>query len=257
ARARRRLSGTSRSLSPGCRPFRAPHHSATLAAFIGGASLKPGEVTLSHKGVLFLDEIAEFSRSVLESLREPLDNKNVVLSKAGGSMIYPADFLLCATTNPCPCGYLFSIKQACRCNPSEIRKYLLKLSGPLLDRFPLQIWVTSEMQDSDDIFTNQLKSYIKENKIADFVDRFLSAQNLLFRQNHSQSSLYEPSLDLLGDAEQDSSLSLRGKKQVLDLSECFKALFPETQKNIKFIKNIIKYRELNSIFQNSIKHHLI
>ena len=125
------------------RPIRSPHHSASDVSIIGGGQKpKPGEVSLSHTGVLFLDELPEFKRSTIESLRQPLENKYVTVSRAQQSAQYPADFLLVATKNPCPCGYYGSSKP-CICSPIEIDRYQKKLSGPLLDRIDLHVVVDS------------------------------------------------------------------------------------------------------------------
>jgi magnesium chelatase family protein len=125
------------------RPFRSPHHSTSDIALIGGGQRpKPGEVSLSHKGILFLDELPEFKRSTLESLRQPLEDKQVTVSRAQERITYPADFLLIATKNPCPCGYWGSSKP-CVCTPLEIDRYQKKLSGPLLDRIDIHVTVDS------------------------------------------------------------------------------------------------------------------
>lgn len=122
------------------RPCRAPHHTVTCAGLVGGgASLRPGEVTLAHGGVLFLDELAEFQPAVLDVLREPLQEGRVTVSRAGGQRIFPARFQLVAACNPCRCGYLGSPFRPCRCLPRERSRYLGRLSGPLLDRFDLFI----------------------------------------------------------------------------------------------------------------------
>lgn len=124
------------------RPFRAPHHSASSAAIIGGGTTpKPGEITLAHNGVLFLDEIVEFHRDVLESLREPLESRCITVSRAGGTARFPANFILTAACNPCPCGYAGDLKRPCTCSPTQAAKYLKKLSGPLLDRIDLIVEV--------------------------------------------------------------------------------------------------------------------
>jgi magnesium chelatase family protein len=119
------------------RPYRHPHHSASAAALLGGSLLQPGEVSLAHHGVLFLDELSEFPRPALEALREPLDEKKITLSRSRGRVELPADFLLTAATNPCACGYFFSKQQSCRCVGNSAIKYQQKLSGPLLERFPI------------------------------------------------------------------------------------------------------------------------
>jgi len=123
------------------RPFRSPHHSASLASLIGGASGLPGEITLAHLGVLYLDEFPEFHRDFLESLRQPMENRRITLSHAHQKIHYPADFMLVATMNPCPCGFLGSSEQICTCTPGALANYRHKLSGPLLDRIDLQIKV--------------------------------------------------------------------------------------------------------------------
>lgn len=124
------------------RPFITPHHTATNIALIGGGvNLRPGLISLAHNGVLYLDEMPEYQRSVLECLRQPLEDRIMTVSRAKGSIKYPANFMLCASMNPCPCGNLGSETQECRCSQSQIRKYRAKISGPLLDRIDLQIQV--------------------------------------------------------------------------------------------------------------------
>lgn len=126
------------------RPFRAPHHSASLASLIGRADGLPGEITLAHLGVLFLDELPEFRRDALEALRQPLENKTITLPTTRHKIHYPADFMLVATMNPCPCGYYGSDKHLCSCTPSALVNYRRKLSGPLLDRIDIQIKISSQ-----------------------------------------------------------------------------------------------------------------
>lgn len=124
------------------RPFRTPHHTVTIPALMGGgAKAKPGEVSLAHNGVLFLDEMPEYQRQTLESLRQPLEDGSVTVARAKQSYDYPARFMLVASMNPCPCGNYGSKTQQCRCTPSEIHRYISRLSGPLLDRVDLQVEV--------------------------------------------------------------------------------------------------------------------
>lgn len=122
------------------RPYRAPHHSASRSALLGGGSpLRPGEITLAHRGVLFLDELPEFSREVLEGLRTPLEEGRVWLSRANSGAIFPAQPMLVAAANPCPCGYFGDATRPCTCAPAAVTAYRTRLSGPLLDRFDLQV----------------------------------------------------------------------------------------------------------------------
>ena len=124
------------------RPFRSPHHTITLSALIGGGTVPvPGEVTLSHNGVLFLDEFPEFSKAALEVLRQPLEDHAVTISRVQGSYVFPASFLLCCAQNPCPCGFFGDETKECTCRPFEIERYQRKISGPLSDRIDLQVHV--------------------------------------------------------------------------------------------------------------------
>lgn len=139
------------------RPFRSPHHTTSQVGLIGGGSnLRPGEVSLAHRGVLFTDEFPEYNRSCLEALRQPLEDGQVTISRAVGSVTFPAKFMLIAAANPCPCGYLGDSKKECTCTINQISKYQKKLSGPILDRIDLHINVPAV--DIDKLFNTELEN---------------------------------------------------------------------------------------------------
>ena len=131
------------------RPFRTPHHTATTVSMCGGGSrtVKPGEISLAHNGVLFLDEMPEYSRSTLEALRQPLEDGFITVTRSSGAVTFPANFMLCASMNPCPCGNYGSADKVCTCTPAAIRKYRSRISGPLLDRIDIQVEVDSVKYD--------------------------------------------------------------------------------------------------------------
>jgi magnesium chelatase family protein len=132
----------------GRRPFRAPHHTASSVALVGGSSLpRPGEISLAHHGVLFLDELPEFDRHVLESLREPLESGTITISRAARQAEFPARFQFIAAMNPCPCGYFGDVSGRCNCSPERVRSYRARLSGPLLDRLDMHLEVPAIARD--------------------------------------------------------------------------------------------------------------
>lgn len=153
------------------RPFRAPHHTVTPSSLIGGGNIpKPGEVSLAHLGVLFLDELPEFKRNTLEVLRGPLEDRKITISRVSASLTYPCQFMLVASLNPCPCGYYGSDKE-CNCTPEMIKKYIGKISGPLLDRIDIHVEVSSIKYD-------KLSSNKKEETSCQIKNRVNNARNI-------------------------------------------------------------------------------
>lgn len=154
------------------RPFRSPHHTASRIALTGGGpSAKPGEISLAHNGVLYLDEMLEYSRATLEILRQPLEDNVISITRALRSVVYPADFMLVASMNPCPCGYYGSSVKECTCTPNQIAKYLSKLSGPLMDRIDLHIEV-------DNVTYDELSSKTEAESSAEIKERVNNARRI-------------------------------------------------------------------------------
>ncbi|MBR3264257.1 YifB family Mg chelatase-like AAA ATPase [Candidatus Saccharibacteria bacterium] len=202
------------------RPFRFPHHTASIMSIIGGGAMaEPGEISLAHKGILFLDEIPEFPRSVLEALRQPLEDKKISISRTSRKTTYPADFMLVATMNPCPCGYLGDPTHECKCTELQIQNYQKKISGPLLDR--IDMYINVEKVDNADLLApssdNSAEHIVVKNTITGAVER----QKARYRQsgiyNSSLSSFQvakmlemEPAAEkLLGQASKNLNLSAR------------------------------------------------
>ncbi len=205
----------------GTRPFRQVHHTTSAVALVGGGSSpKPGEITLANRGVLFLDEIPEFDRKVLEVLRQPIENKEIVISRANSQVRFPANFQLVAAINPCPCGYCGDKSGRCQCRPEQIKRYQEKLSGPLLDRIDLHITVPA-------LPASDLQSAQRGESSAVVRDRVIQAyQRQQARQGKANNELSPSELDQfapLGDAESRIlamaqsrlNLSARGYHRVL------------------------------------------
>lgn len=166
------------------RPFRTPHHTTSSAALVGGGSPpKPGEISLAHQGVLFLDELPEFNRHVLEALREPLETGTIVISRAARQAEFPAKFQLIAAMNPCPCGYLGDLDGRCHCTREQIQKYRLKISGPLLDRIDLHLEIT---RVSDELITG-IKTEKTESS-AEVQQRVEAARKIQLERNQCSNA---------------------------------------------------------------------
>ncbi len=213
------------------RPFRSPHHSASAVGLLGGGNMiKPGEISLSHRGVLFLDEIPEFPRYVLESLRQPLEDHKITVSRASGSLTFPAQFILFAAQNPCPCGFLGDKKKICSCMPGQVAKYKRRISGPLLDRIDIYLEVPSvEVEKlSSDLVVEPSQSIRERVKRARKIQqqRFQSKASSKTLTNSEMSnadikefcSITQDGLELLKMAISSLNLSARGYHRVLKLS---------------------------------------
>lgn len=160
------------------RPFRTPHHTITPISLIGGGkNPKPGEISLSHLGVLFLDELPEFNRNALESLRVPLEDRQVTISRLHTTITYPCKFMLIASMNPCQCGYYGSEKKKCCCRPEQIKKYINRISGPLLDRIDIHVEVST-------IKYHQLEEYKKAETSEEIKKRVNQAKKIQLERYH-------------------------------------------------------------------------
>ncbi|NQX41987.1 magnesium chelatase family protein [Pedobacter steynii] len=166
------------------RPYRCPHHTISDMALVGGgAHPQPGEISLAHNGVLFLDELPEFKRSVLEVMRQPLEDRNIVISRARMSVVYPASFMLIASMNPCPCGFYNHPEKACICGPGMVQKYLSKVSGPLLDRIDLHVEVTP-------VHFTELSSPVATEKSALIRERVIAARAIQAHRFQGKTDVY-------------------------------------------------------------------
>ncbi|MGC8587756.1 MAG: YifB family Mg chelatase-like AAA ATPase [Hydrogenobaculum sp.] len=177
------------------RPFASPHASASEASLIGGGSTpRPGAVSLAHKGVLFLDEMPEFNRKVLEALRQPLEDKEVTISRVHGSIKFPASFLLVGAMNPCPCGYYKSNLKACKCTPNQIKQYQSKISGPLLDR--IDLFVSVEALKEHELINR--KKEISSKDLKDMVLRAFDVMERRFKNSRTRfnSEMTEEEIDM-------------------------------------------------------------
>ena len=195
------------------RPFRHPHHTASAPALVGGGSQpKPGEISLAHRGVLFLDELPEFSRPVLEVLREPLENGEVRIARAQAQAVFPCQFQLVAAMNPCPCGYFGDGKGRCRCTPDQVRRYRMRLSGPLLDRIDMHVPVRA-------IHADQLRGESTEETSAEVLNRVIKArQRAMARQGKTNQLLSAKELNQLCPLTEAQHLYLSNAMEKLGLS---------------------------------------
>jgi len=234
------------------RPFRSPHHTTSRIGLIGGGTKPaPGEISLSHRGVLFLDELSEFPRSVLEALRQPLEDGKVTISRASGSLTFPSRFLLLASSNPCPCGFLGHPKRPCHCMPGAILKYKKRLSGPLLDRIDLHIDVPPVEED-------KLISQVQEESSKEIRKRITKAQkiqsirfaNSTIKANGEMSTaqikkfcnLTDDAFSLLKQAISKLCLSARSYFKTIKVAQTIADLSTNKKIEKAFIAEALQYR---------------
>lgn len=237
------------------RPFRSPHHTISQAGLIGGGSYpQPGEISLAHNGILFLDELTEFKRDTLEAMRQPLENKRVHISRVHQSISFPASFLLVAALNPCPCGFLGDKKRTCYCSPQQISRYLGKLSGPLLDRIDLQINVQSieydtikssdgPIQSSQELFINVSKALNMQHQRfnhANMYNSFMSPDQI-----ESTCILTAAAEEILKKAFDKLNLSMRGYHKILKVARTIADLAESSTIDVPHIQEAIMYRSLD------------
>ena len=238
------------------RPFRSPHHTISDAGLIGGGTYpKPGEVSLAHHGVLFLDELPEFKRTVLEVLRQPLEDGRVTIARAATSLDYPAEFLLVASCNPCPCGYFGDPSNRCKCTPPAIQKYMGRLSGPLLDRIDLHINVPSvpykelaadpkgETSEQVRARVNHARA-VQEHRFRDRPGVFCNAR-MTSRDLRTHCRVDEQSHELLRMAIVKMGLSARAYDRILKVARTIADLAGQETLRAEHIAEAIQYRVLD------------
>ncbi len=240
------------------RPFRSPHHTISTAGLSGGGTIPhPGEISLAHNGVLFLDELAEFSRNTLEILRQPLEDKKVTISRASGTVTYPCTFMLIAAMNPCPCGYYGNPNHECRCTKNQVTGYLSRISGPMLDRFDIHCRINP-------VDFSSISSDKKEESSASIRERVQKAreiQNLRFRGTSTTCNagiedsiinevcpLTEDAKDTLRNIFDSMGLSARGYSRILKLSRTIADMSGEEVIGKLHVAQAVQFRTLDRQF---------
>ena len=234
------------------RPFRSPHHTTSRIGLIGGGTAPlPGEISLAHRGVLFLDELPEFPRFVLESLRQPVEDGKVSISRAAGSVTFPCSFLLLAASNPCPCGYLGHPKKSCHCLPGAILKYRKRLSGPLLDRIDLHVDVPPvEDEKLVSVFSAESSSQVRKRVVTAW-----QKQKQRFKSHKTKSNgemktneikkfcqLTDQAADLLKQAISRLSLSARSYFKIIKISQTIADLSNNEKIETAYVAEALQYR---------------
>lgn len=234
------------------RPFRSPHHTASYVGLVGGGNnIKPGEISLAHRGVLFLDEFPEFPRVVLEALRQPLEDHYISISRASGSLTFPAQFMLLAALNPCPCGFLGSSQKSCVCMPGQVAKYQKKISGPILDRIDLHLDVPAvEVEKLTNTkpgeTSKKIRNRVKKAREAQ-IKRFKNSSILTNSEmNNSQikefCTISKEALELLKMAISSMNLSARSYHRILKVSRTIADLAGSQNIETEHIAESLQYR---------------
>lgn len=233
------------------RPFRHPHHTASAPALVGGGSQpKPGEISLAHRGVLFLDELPEFSRSVLEVLREPLENGEVRIARAQSLACFPANFQLISAMNPCPCGYFGDSKGRCRCSPDQIKRYRSRLSGPLLDRIDMHVPVRAISPDILRGASDEESSETVQQRVVAARARALERQQkinaqLSGKELEQHCSLRDNQHRYLAQAMEKLGLSIRAFHRILKVARSLADLDGATAIGDQHLSEAVGYRRLD------------
>lgn len=239
----------------GKRPFRAPHHTASAVALVGGGSNpRPGEISLAHHGVLFLDELPEFDRRVLEVLREPLEAGTILISRASRQTEFPANFQLVAAMNPCPCGYLNDPKGNCRCTEEQVMRYRARISGPLLDRIDMHIEVPampvqlltepkSDQEETSAIVLKRVNAVIAIQKAR---GSKLNAR-LSNRETLKYSSLNESTQQFMSQAMEKLGLSARSYHRVLKIARTIADLSESSRIEVQHLAEALSFRKMDKI----------
>ena len=237
------------------RPSRAPHHTISDVGLLGGGTIPgPGEISLAHHGVLFLDELPEFKRSALEVLRQPLEDGHVTISRSAGKVTLPCNFMLVAAMNPCPCGYLGDAKHECRCSPTQIQRYRARISGPLLDRIDIHIEAPAlsiaELRNeqpgesSDDI--RQRVEAARQRQLERFQDSRVTSNARMSPPQLKKFCMITPSLgDLLQQAMEQLSLSARAYDRILKVARTIADLAGAQHIAAPHLLEAIQYRSLD------------